>query len=102
MTAKPRVRLIQLSVETLRALADGDLRAAERAVGIALPKEFISSQWRATWRRRREQVESDPLIAGLVTGVIRDDNQRLAVGRVGYHGPLYGDGIVELGYYLVP
>ena len=102
MTAKPRVRLVQLRVEALRALADGDLQAAERGVGIALPPEFVSSQWRATWRRRRDQLDADPLSAGWVTGVILDEKQRLAVGRAGYHGPPDEDGMVELGYVVVP
>lgn len=51
---------------------------------------------------RSKQVEQDPASATWVTGVIWDEQQRLAVGRAGYHGPPDQSGMVEIGYAVDP
>jgi RimJ/RimL family protein N-acetyltransferase len=51
---------------------------------------------------RSRQVEDEPTSAAWVTGVIWDEQQQLAVGRAGYHGPPDRSGMVEIGYAVDP
>ena len=51
---------------------------------------------------RSEQVEQDPASAAWVTGVIWDEQEQVAVGRAGYHGPPNDSGMVEIGYAVDP
>jgi RimJ/RimL family protein N-acetyltransferase len=99
--AARNVRLVRLNAATLRALADGDLAAANHA-SITLTPYFVHPAWQGTWRRRSRQVEADPASADWVTGVIWDVERGVAVGRAGYHGPPDADGMVEVGYAVDP
>jgi len=97
-----RVRVLHLPAAAFRALADGDLAAANTVSPVPLPEYFVSPEWRGTWRRRSEQVEQDPASAAWVTGVIWDEQEQAAVGRAGYHGPPDHSGMVEIGYAVDP
>jgi RimJ/RimL family protein N-acetyltransferase len=97
-----RVRIVQLPPETLAALADGDLDAANRSSPVPLPPVFVGSDWQRTWRYRAVQVLDDPASAAWVTGVIWDPEAGVAVGRAGFHGPPDSDGMVEVGYAVDP
>jgi RimJ/RimL family protein N-acetyltransferase len=96
------VRIVALSGPVFRALAEGDLAAANAASPVPLPPYFAGPDWRSTWRRRSEQVRRDPASAAWVTGVVWDERRRAAVGRAGYHGPPDASGTVEIGYAIVP
>ena len=98
----PHVRIVQLPGPVFRALADGDLAAANALSPVSLPAYFASPEWAGTWRMRSEQVEQDPASAAWVTGVIWDEQQQVAVGRAGYHGPPDPSGMVEIGYAVDP
>jgi RimJ/RimL family protein N-acetyltransferase len=93
---------VQLDAATLRALADGDLAAANATSPVPLTEAFVCDEWRGTWRLRAQQVVDDPPSAAWVTGVIWDDDRGLAVGRAGFHGPPDTDGMVEVGYAVDP
>ncbi|HEX5594761.1 MAG TPA: GNAT family N-acetyltransferase [Micromonosporaceae bacterium] len=54
------------------------------------------------WQMRSRKVEKNPASAAWVTGVIWDEQQQLAVGRAGYHGPPDAAGMVEIGYAVDP
>ncbi len=97
-----RVRVVHLPAAAFRALADGDLTAANTVSPVPLTEYFVSPEWRGTWRRRSEQVEQDPASAAWVTGVIWDELAQAAVGRAGYHGPPDRLGMVEIGYAVDP
>lgn len=97
-----RVRVVHLPAAALRALADGDLAAANMVSPVPLTEYFVSPDWRGTWRRRSEQVAQDPGSAAWVTGVIWDEDAQTAVGRAGYHGPPDHSGMVEIGYAVDP
>jgi RimJ/RimL family protein N-acetyltransferase len=97
-----QVRLVQLELAALRALADGDLDAANRSSPVPLTDAFLDPGWRRTWARRAGQVAADPATAAWVTGVIWDDERRVAVGRAGFHAPPDGRGMVEIGYAVDP
>lgn len=96
------VRIVHLPAPAFRPLADGELAAANAASPVPLSEYFVSPEWRSTWRMRSEQVEQDPASAAWVTGVIWDEQQQVAVGRAGYHGPPDQSGMVEIGYAVDP
>ncbi|RKR92164.1 RimJ/RimL family protein N-acetyltransferase [Micromonospora pisi] len=101
-TSTPDVRIVHLNGPAFRALADGDLVAANEASPVPVSAYFVGPDWRGTWRMRSRQVEQDPASAAWVTGVIWDEQRRLAVGRAGYHGPPDAAGMVEIGYAVDP
>jgi len=96
------VRIVHLPASAFRALASGDLAAANAVSPVPLSDYFVSPDWRGTWRMRKEQVERDPASTAWVTGVIWDEQQQVAVGRAGYHGPPDQSGMVEIGYAVDP
>jgi RimJ/RimL family protein N-acetyltransferase len=98
----PQVRIVHLDAAAFRALADGDLAGANAASPVPLSPYFAGPDWRGTWHRRHRQVEQDPASAAWVTGVIWDEQRRVAVGRAGYHGPPDPSGMVEIGYAVDP
>lgn len=98
----PRVEIVQLDAEALRALADGDQAAAERTSPVPLSPYLAGPECRRVWGIRAAQVLEDPPSAGWITGVVWDPERRLAVGRAGYHGPPDADGMVEVGYSIDP
>jgi RimJ/RimL family protein N-acetyltransferase len=100
--AEQDVRIVHLSAPALRALADGDLAAANAMSPVPLSAYFVGDEWRGVWQRRSRQVEDDRASATWVTGVIWDEQQQLAVGRAGYHGPPDPEGAVEIGYAVDP
>ena len=63
---------------------------------------FATPEWTSTWRRRCEQAERVPASAAWVTGVLWDEQEQVAVGRAGYHGPPDPAGMVEIGYAVDP
>jgi RimJ/RimL family protein N-acetyltransferase len=98
----PRVRIVHLSAPVFRALADGDLAAANAVSPVPLTPYFAGPELRGVWRMRSKQVDEDPAAAGWVTGVIWDHDRQIAVGGAGYHGPPDPDGMVEIGYGVDP
>ncbi|HEY0002424.1 MAG TPA: GNAT family N-acetyltransferase [Actinoplanes sp.] len=99
---KPRVRIVQLGGAALGALARGDLAAAEVASPVSLSAYLAGLECRGLWRMRSEQCEQDPASAEWVTGIVWDEDLRLAVGAAGFHGPPDGAGMVEIGYRIDP
>lgn len=96
------MRIVHLNGSTFEALAQGDLEAANTASPVTLSAYFAGPDWRGVWQLRSRQVAEDLASAAWVTGVIWDDDQRLAVGRAGYHGPPDDAGMVEIGYAVDP
>src|SRR5690349_4534487 len=96
------VRIVHLTGRVFRALAQGDLAAAEAVSPVALSGYLAGPQCRALWQMRSEQCDRDPAAAAWVTGIVWDERQRLAVGAAGFHGPPDGDGMVEIGYRIDP
>lgn len=98
----PRVRVVQVDLATLTALAAGDLAAARACSPVALPDGFDQPDWRSTWAMRRDQVAVDPRHAAWVTGLLLDEDLQEVVGRAGFHEPPDADGVVEVGYAVDP
>jgi RimJ/RimL family protein N-acetyltransferase len=100
--SRPDVRIVQLNGPAFRALARGDLAAAETVSPVALSPYLAGPECRALWRMRSEQCEQDPSSADWVTGIVWDERQCVAVGAAGFHGPPDGSGMVEIGYRIDP
>lgn len=97
-----QVRIVHLTAPVFRALADGDLAAANAVSPVPLSAYFAGPEWRSVWLMRHEQVQHDPASAEWVTGIIWDERRQAAVGRAGYHGPPDASGMVEIGYAVDP
>lgn len=89
--------LVDLPVPALRCLADGDLPGAERVVGLDVPAELLREfvPWSVFVDRRAQ-----PGSAGWTIGLVVEDG--VVVGHGGFHEPPGPDGVVELGYTVVP
>ena len=98
----PPVQILQLDAATLRALADGDLDAADRTAPVPLTPYLAGPECSAVWEIRAVQILEDPASAAWITGIVRDPDRRLTVGRAGYHGPPDDAGMVEVGYSIDP
>lgn len=99
---RQRVRIVHLTGPVFRALADGDLAAANAVSPVPLTEAFVDPGDARVWRFRDEQVAQDPASAEWVTGVIWDERREIAVGHAGYHGPPDASGMVEIGYAVDP
>jgi RimJ/RimL family protein N-acetyltransferase len=102
VSAPVHVSILQLSQQTLHALGDGDLELANQTAPVALPAIFVAAGWIGTWRLRSSQVREDPSSAAWITGAVWDAAQQLVVGKAGFHAPPDPDGLVEVGYAVVP
>jgi RimJ/RimL family protein N-acetyltransferase len=98
----PDVRIVHLTGPTFKALATGDLVAANAVSPVPLTTYFAGPDWRGLWQLRSTQAEEDPTSVAWVTGAIWDEQRQLAVGRAGYHGPPDRSGMVEIGYAVDP
>jgi RimJ/RimL family protein N-acetyltransferase len=98
----PRVRIVHLNGRVFRALAQGDLAAAEASSSIPFSAYLAGPQCRGLWQMRSEQYDQDPASAAWVTGIVWDERQSLAVGAAGFHGPPDNSGMVEIGYRIDP
>ena len=96
------VRIVHLTAPVFRALADGDLAAANTVSPVPLSAYLAGPECRAVWQRRSKQADEDPATTTWVTGVIWDERHQVAVGRAGYHGPPDPLGMVEIGYAVDP
>ncbi len=102
MTDGQQVRIVHLTAPVLAALAAGDLRGAEAVSPVPLSAYLTGPENRGVWQRRLAQVQADPAEAGWVTGVIWDEQRRIAVGRAGFHAQPDAGGLVEIGYAVDP
>jgi RimJ/RimL family protein N-acetyltransferase len=90
--------VVALSGPVFTALADGDVSTAP----VPLPAALADPAEAPLWRMRARQVAADPSAAAWVTGVVRDLDRGVVVGRAGFHGPPDARGMVEIGYAVLP
>lgn len=99
---RPDVRIVHLDGTGFRALARGDMAAADTASPVPVSAYLVGPECHGLWRMRSEQCDRDPASAAWVTGIVWDQRQCLAVGAAGFHGPPDGSGMVEIGYRIDP
>ena len=96
------IRFVPLPVVAMKALIAGDLAAASTSAGTPLSAHFVSAAAQSLWRRRVEQIASDPTAERWVAAAVTDADTGYAVGYAGYHGPPDETGMIEMGYTVVP
>jgi ribosomal-protein-alanine N-acetyltransferase len=101
-TSSPRVQLVQIPVEQIHSLAEGDPRRVLSANGGALTPYLRGAECRSLWNYRSAQVRSTPSDAAWVTRFIVVPGVTGAVGVAGFHGPPDERGMVEVGYRVDP
>ena len=96
------VRFVALPRPVLAALRDSDLTAASTLAGVELPGYFVAGAARWLWRLRLSDLAANPEAAGWIARAAVDDRGGFVVGHAGFHGPPDEDGMVEVGYTVVP
>jgi len=97
-----RLDLVPMTLKLMEALSRGDLESAQRMVGYRIPPDWpqgMKSVLRFRIIIARAQPKALPLL--LRTMVLRAD-PTVVVGRIGFHGPVDEDGILEIGYEVFP
>ncbi len=93
-----------MSVPFMQALAEHNLRTADREIGARVP-EWLPGQLEHFVQFRLAQLEVDPSIRvwlGRAMVLTDASGHRRVVGAVGFHGPPDEDGRLEIGYSVDP
>ncbi|AUY53657.1 MULTISPECIES: GNAT family N-acetyltransferase [Streptomycetaceae] len=101
-TSPKRVRFVELSAKALRALADGDLAGGSAEAGVPLDPHFVGDRARWIFGYRADQLAGDPSAAPWITRAAVSEPDGAVVGDAGFHGPPDEDGMVEVGFTVVP
>jgi RimJ/RimL family protein N-acetyltransferase len=98
----PSIRLHPLPVAAMQALVAGDLSRASDLTGVQLTEYFTEERmvWLCNYRIR--QIAEDPASADWVVRVVVSEPDGHVVGHAGFHGPPDDNGMVEIGYSVVP
>ncbi|WP_369372836.1 GNAT family N-acetyltransferase [Streptomyces sp. cg36] len=102
LSAAKHVRFVELSAKALRALADGDLAGGSAEAGVALDAHFVGERARWIFGYRADQVAKDPSAARWITRAVVSVPDGTVVGDAGFHGPPDENGMIEVGYSVVP
>lgn len=97
-----RLDLVPMTLSFMEAMLGRDRESAQRMVGYRIPASWPQGD-ESTLRYRiaiaRSQPEALPLL--LRAMVLRAD-PKVMVGRIGFHGPPDGKGVLEIGYKVFP
>ncbi|HEY4022270.1 MAG TPA: GNAT family N-acetyltransferase [Pseudonocardiaceae bacterium] len=96
------LRFVTLSASALAALVAKDLAAACAEARIELPEYFVSEDALWLWRLRHDQVVAEPASGEWVARAVVAEPDDIVVGYAGYHGPPDDNGMVEIGYTVLP
>jgi ribosomal-protein-alanine N-acetyltransferase len=97
-----RLDLVPMTLEFMEALLGGDRESAQAMIGYRIPADWphgVESTLRFRIAIARVQPEALPLL--LRAMVLRGDPE-VMVGRIGFHGPPDDDGMLEIGYEVLP
>lgn len=99
-----RLELVSMTVAFMEALRSGDLEAAGREVGAAVPA-WLPGQLEHFLEYRLAQLEVDPSLRpwlGRAMLLTDEAGVRRVVGTIGFHGPPDDQGRLEVGYSVDP
>lgn len=92
--------LALIPAAALEARVAGSLEMASEIVGLDLPEFYLTKGW--LWRYRLTQVRADPGSAPWLVRAVVGSPAEAVVGHAGFHGPPDADGMVEIGYSILP
>ena len=105
MIHTPRLDLIALSPDFLRASIRGDLKSASQLIDLVIPEEWLDAQW--LMEMRLAKMRENPALEPWLLRAIALRETRTMVGFIGFHtlpGPeylnQYAPGSVEFGYTI--
>jgi [ribosomal protein S5]-alanine N-acetyltransferase len=96
------VHFVIVPMTAMVALLDGDLRRASSETGITLPDYCLTERARWLWRLRVDQMTAEPGSAQWIVRAAVAEPEGVVVGWAGFHGPPDENGMVEIGYTVVP
>lgn len=98
-----RVELVSMTMAFMRALAAGDVAAAEAEVGATVPPD-MPADLADFLGFRIPDLAADPSIQPWLGRAIVLDTPggRRVIGSIGFHAPPDADGRVEIGYRIEP
>lgn len=99
MKTEPAVELLPLTLEQLDRLAVGDLAAAGRSLGMAVPPDFADGQW--IWQHFATLTRNEPEEAWWRSQYLIVKDARI-VGHARLHGPPDDRSEVAVGYHVDP
>jgi RimJ/RimL family protein N-acetyltransferase len=98
----PAIRMLPLPLEAMKALVAGELGRASEITGVDLPSFFTEERMIWLCKYRIDQIETDPSSAEWLVRVVVSIPDGDAIGHAGFHGPPDENGMVEVGYSVVP
>ena len=96
----PTVQLTLIPPEALEALLAGSLHEASKLTGLTLPPGFLEYGW--LWQYRLDQARADQSAAPWLVRTVYGLPAAAVVGHAGFHGPPDENGMVEIGYTILP
>jgi [ribosomal protein S5]-alanine N-acetyltransferase len=93
-----RLDLVPMSLELMEALSRGDRDSAQQMVAYRIPADWphgMESTLRFRIAIARERPETLPM---LLRALVLRSQPGVVVGRIGFHGPVDDDGMLEIGY----
>ena len=102
----PRLLLVPMSCEVVRAVLGRDWNAAGRLLGAAFPAEWRDDGWQWLEPQATKGEQDDRHLAwgtrlGMSTTIDDGTDAGSVLAEVGFHGPPDPDGWVEVGYRVV-
>jgi RimJ/RimL family protein N-acetyltransferase len=94
------ITFVPLGAAGLHALTAGNLAEASRITGYDLPEEYLEHAW--LWQLRSAQLNEEPADEDWVAWIVARVDDRVVVGRSGFHSRPDEDGMVELSYSVLP
>ena len=103
----PRLELIALSADFLRASLHADLESASRLINLSIPRDWLDAKW--LMEMRLAKLRDDPALEPWLLRAVGLRETRAMVGFLGFHsrpGPdylkSYAPDSVEFGYTIFP
>ena len=94
------ITFVPLRATGLHALTAGNLAEASRITGYDLPEEYLEHAW--LWELRSIQLGEEPADEEWVAWIVARAEDRVVIGRSGFHARPNDDGMVELSYSVLP
>ena len=96
-----RLELIPCSVEVALA-AVGNRDTLESLLGVKVPSDWPAQELRDYLPTYARQLEEDPALLGWGVWLIVHREERMAIGDLGFKGHPDQEGVVEIGYSVLP